>query len=87
VFFNRLSVFKYIYFWIFLFHKNETPVLCNTTPVLGVNLQRGGYVYWLFFKILDSIGYFSRPMISHQPYLSKGLGESFSLIWLNIGPS
>jgi len=31
--------------------KTKHPVLGNPIPVLGVKLNRGWYVFWLFFKI------------------------------------
>ena len=31
--------------------RNNTPVLGNPIPVLGVKPKRGYYVFWLFFKI------------------------------------
>jgi len=54
--------------------KKQNHVLGNAKPVLRVKLKRGWYVFWWFFT-----------MAHVQPYHSKGLGESFTLMWLNIG--
>jgi len=55
--------------------QNKTPILGKAKPVLRVKLKRGWYVFWIFFKIGLYV----------QPYHSKGLGESFPLMWLKIG--
>ena len=52
--------------------ENETPVMGNAIPVLGVKPD-GSY-----------LGYFSRYAYV-QPHHLKGLGESFPLMWLNVG--
>jgi len=44
----------------------------------GCETKTGVVRIWLFFKM---------SLLYVQPYHSKGLGESFSLIWLNIGLS
>jgi len=50
---------------------SKNPVLGNATPVLGVKPKRGLRILVIFKN---------RPMFSHH---SKGLGESFSLTWLD----
>jgi len=53
--------------------KNKTPVLGNATTCFWCETKTGTY-----------FGCFSRK--AHvQPYHLKGLGESFALMWLNIG--
>jgi len=57
-----------------LIKLKRDAVLGNAIPGLGVKPKRGCYLFWLFFKIAYD-----------QPYHSKGHGESFPLMWLNIG--
>jgi len=59
-----------------LHSTNKTP-FWRMLYLFWVWNQNGGDTYF---------GYFSRQVYV-QPYHSKGLGESFSLMWLNIGLS
>jgi len=58
--------------------KNKTPVLGNAIRVLDVKLKAGVERILVIFQ--DRSTYV-------QPYHSKGLGESFPLMWLNVGLS
>jgi len=51
--------------------------ISNFMPVFDVKLKK---------RVVTWIGYFSRYS-NVQPYNWNGLGESFSLMWLNIGLS
>jgi len=62
-------------FWL-EFSKNETTVLGNAIPVLGVKPKRGGTYF----------GHFSRQTYV-QPHQWKALAENFWIIWLNKGLS
>jgi len=55
-------------------HRKNEIQLCGVLYVFWVWNQNGGHVFWLFFKIAHA-----------QPYHSKGLGESFPSMWLNVG--
>jgi len=57
-------------------HRKYKTSFWEMPPVLGVKPKRGCYLLvWLYFKV----------GIYVQPHLLKGLGESFPLMWLNIG--
>jgi len=54
--------------------KGERVVTIKRNTACFRDEIKTGVVFWLFFKIAYV-----------QPYHSKGLGESFPLMWLKIG--
>jgi len=60
-----------------LHSKNKKSVLGNAVPVLGMKLGETKT------RVVHILVIFQ----DRNPYHLKGLGESFSLMWLNIGLS